>query len=91
MKVLSLASILSLQAPNLVKIYENDEILTISANDDDAINGEFIKCEIGAQGYVLAMLCAKFDEREYFANLDIGFLSGESNVGEEEIDEIYEF
>ncbi|MBQ7270553.1 MAG: hypothetical protein IJR18_02585 [Campylobacter sp.] len=91
MKILNLASILSLQAPSLAKTYANDEILTLSANDDDAIEGEFIKCEIGAQGYVLAMLCAKFDEREYFANLDIGFLSGESNVGEEEIDEIYEF
>ena len=91
MKILNLASILSLQAPSLAKTYANDEILTLSANDDDAIDGEFIKCEIGAQGYVLAMLCAKFDEREYFANLDIGFLSGESNVGEEEIDEIYEF
>lgn len=91
MKVLNLASILSLQAPNLAKKYENDEILTISANDDELGNSEFIKCEIGAQSFVLAMLCAKFDEREYFANLDIGFLSGESNVGEEEIDEIFEF
>ena len=91
MKILSLASILTLQAPNLAKIYANDEILTISANDDELENSEFIKCEIGAQGYVLAMICAKFSKDEYFSNLDIGFLSGESNVGEEEIDEIYEF
>ena len=91
MKILNLASILTLQAPNLAQIYANDEILTISANDDELENSEFIKCEIGAQGYVLAMLCAKFDESEYFSNLDIGFLSGESNVGEEEIDEIYDF
>ena len=92
MKILNLASKLSFQSPFLFDKFANSQILTISPLEDEKLaNSKFIKCEIGAQSYVLAMLCAKFEKSEFFENLDIGFLSGESNVGEEEIDEIYEF
>lgn len=92
MKILNLSAKLSFQSPNLFDKFANFEFLTISPIDDENLeNCKFIKCEIGALNYVLAMLCAKFENNEFFTNLDIGFLSGESNVGEEEIDEIYEF
>lgn len=83
MKVLNLI-------PNFsFKGYENAEILSISPFSEKL--GESVKCEIGAISYVLAMICEKISNDEFFKGLDVGFLSGESNVGEEEIDEILEF
>ncbi|EAK0829235.1 NADH dehydrogenase [Campylobacter fetus subsp. testudinum] len=90
MKVLSLASILSFQAPNLLETFKNDDILVISPLDDD-INAKFVKCEIGSLSYVLALICKDLFDDEFFSSLDEGYLSGESNVGEEELPFICEF
>ncbi|AHE94938.1 TPA: hypothetical protein RPW15_001326 [Campylobacter fetus subsp. venerealis] len=90
MKVLSLASILSFQAPNLLETFKNDDILVISPLDDD-INAKFVKCEIGSLSYVLALICKDLFDDEFFDSLDEGYLSGESNVGEEELPSICDF
>lgn len=91
MKILSLASKLSLQSPKLVDKFKNDEIMVISPLDD-IINAKFIKCEIGAMSYVLALIGLEFGfDGEFWNDLDEGELSGESNIGEEELPQICEF
>ncbi|MCR8697011.1 MULTISPECIES: hypothetical protein [Campylobacter] len=91
MKILSLASKLSLQSPKLVGEFENDEIMVISPLDDN-IKAEFIKCEIGAISYVLALIGLEFGfSGEFWDELDEGELSGESNIGEEELPQICQF
>ncbi|MSN95718.1 hypothetical protein F1B92_00635 [Campylobacter sp. FMV-PI01] len=89
MKVLNLIPFLEFENSDFFKQNENLEILSITPFEQNL--GKFIKCEIGSLSFVLAMICARFSDSEYFKNLDDGFLSGESNVGEEEIDEILEF
>lgn len=91
MKILSLATILSFQSPNLANVYKDDEILVISPLKDALANAKFIKCEIGAVSYALALICKNLLDDEFFDDLDEGYLSGESNIGEEEIPEICEF
>ncbi|PSM52165.1 NADH:quinone oxidoreductase I, chain G-like protein (cl35703 superfamily) [Campylobacter blaseri] len=92
MKILNLTSILSFESKELFNKYKEDEFLTISPFDEDIMkNNISIKCEIGSLSYVLAMICALIDDREYFSELDTGYLSGESSVGEEEVEEIVEF
>lgn len=96
MRILSLVNLLSLQAPKLAQKYKNDEILAISPLFDTKLNAKFIKCEIGAISYVLALVVKfgyeKFGKKdEYFENLDEAELSAESNTGLEEIDEIVKF
>lgn len=92
MKILNLSSLLSLQSGSLLAKYADEEFLTISPMIDEKLeSSEFIKCEIGSLNYVLALLASKFSSDAYFDSLDSGFLSGECNVGEEEIDEIAEF
>ena len=91
MKILSLASKLSLQSPKLVDKFKNDEIMAISPLDD-SINAKFIKCEIGAMSYALALIGLEFGfDGEFWSDLDEGELSGESNIGEEELPQICEF
>ncbi|WP_279062093.1 hypothetical protein [Campylobacter lanienae] len=91
MKILSLASKLSLQSPKLVDKFKNDEIMVISPLDD-SINANFIKCEIGAISYALALIGLEFGfGGEFWDGLDCGELSGESNIGEEELPSICEF
>ncbi|CZE46070.1 hypothetical protein [Campylobacter geochelonis] len=92
MKILNLTSVLSFQARWLSQKYKDDEILTISPIDDENLsNNTTIKCEIGSEPYVLAMVCQLISDDEYFGGLDTGYLSGESNVGEEEAQDIVEF
>ena len=91
MKILNLASLLSLQAPTLAASLKDAEILSVSPLQDPHLPGELIKCEIGAQSFVLALICAGFCDEPYFADLDLEYLSGESSVGEEEIEQIAEF
>lgn len=97
MKVLSLVNLLSIQNKNILDIYKNDELLVISPlYDENLKNAKFIKCEIGAINYVLALICKFAYEKKniqssYFSDLDDGLISGESNVGEEEIEDILEF
>lgn len=97
MKILSLANLLKIQNEDIINSSKNDEILVISPlYDDKLVNAKFIKCEIGAINYVLALVCKfayekKNIQNEYFNDLDDGLISGESNVGEEEIEDIIEF
>ena len=72
MKILSLASKLSLQSPKLVDKFKNDEIMVISPLDD-SINAKFIKGEIGAMSYVLALIGLEFGfDGEFWNDLDEG-------------------
>lgn len=53
---------------------------------------QFVKYEVGSEEAIIAMLCKTFiinapeNIKSYLEDLDIGYLSGESNVGEEEIE-----
>ena len=91
MKILNFAPLLSLQAPTLAVSLKEAEILSVSPLQDPHLPGELIKCEIGAQSFVMALICASFCDEPYFAELDLEYLSGESSVGEEEIEQIAEF
>ena len=91
MKILNFAPLLSLQNPALAEGFQSAEILSVSPLQDPHLPGELIKCEIGAQSFVLALICASFCDEPYFAELDLEYLSGESSVGEEEIEQIAEF
>ena len=94
MKTLSLATILSKQNPALINT--DDEYLVLSPFEDEELEAKskvcFIKYEVDTLAFVLAMMCAKvFNDDTRFMDIDDGYLSGESNVGDEEIDEIIEF
>ena len=66
--------------------------------DDEALKNkytQFIKYEAGSEEGVLALLLAYLakdidnsEVKQYIDDLDIGYLSGESSVGEEELEEI---
>lgn len=97
-KTLSMASLLSVQNPNLAKELKQNEFLYISCFEDQILGSEnLIRCEIGAISYVLALICKyslkglSKEAHEYLSELDEGFLSGESSVGEEEFEAIAEF
>jgi len=55
---------------------------------------QFVKYEVGSEEAILAMLCKAFainvpkSISDFIEELDIGYLSGESSVGEEEIEAI---
>ncbi len=57
---------------------------------------KYVNYEVGSEEAVLAMIADKFidkeklpkDIKEFFENLDIGYLSAESNFSEEELEEI---
>ncbi len=53
----------------------------------------FIKNEVGSEEAALAMIADTFvedksDQQEFFDSLDFGYLSGESNISDEELDEL---
>ncbi|WP_298020058.1 hypothetical protein [uncultured Campylobacter sp.] len=91
MKILNFAPLLRLQSPGLTEGFKHAKILSVSPLQDPYLESELIKCEIGAQNFVLALICASFCDEPYFAELDLEYLSGESSVGEEEIEQIAEF
>ncbi len=91
MKILNFAPLLRLQSPGLTEGFKHAKILSVSPLRDPYLESELIKCEIGAQNFVLALICASFCDEPYFADLDLEYLSGESSVGEEEIEQIAEF
>lgn len=91
MKILNFAPLLRLQSPGLTEGFKHAKILSVSPLQDPYLESELIKCEIGAQNFVLALICASFCDEPYFAELDLEYLNGESNVGEEEIEQIAEF
>lgn len=89
-KALSLANALSLSDSDLANALNKNEYLYISYLDDNALKSScHIRCEIGSISYVLALILAfKFKDEPYFSELDLGHLSGESNLGEEEAQQI---
>ena len=91
MKILNFAPLLRLQSPGLTEGFKHAKILSVSPLRDPYLESELIKCEIGAQNFVLALICASFCDEPYFAELDLEYLNGESSVGEEEIEQIAEF
>ncbi len=93
MKIISLASLLSLQAPHFVAGHAGDEFFVVSPLEDAALeasvkNARFVKCEIGSLPYVLASAAKVALEGEFWEDLDEGELEGESNVDKEEIEEL---
>ena len=94
MKIISLATLLSKQTSKFINRHENDEVFVISPLEDEELfarikNYHFLKYEIDTLGLVLALVCAKI--LPDFIEIDEGYLSGESNAGDEEIDELCEF
>lgn len=50
---------------------------------------QFVKYEVGTEEGVVALLASKFCNHESFKDLDIGYVSAESNFGEEELEAIF--
>ena len=98
MKILSFATLLSAQTSKFITRHKDDEVFVVSPLDDEVLfsaikNHHFLKYEIDTLGFVLALVCARvleFPEIE-FPEIDQGYLSGESNASEEEIQTLCEF
>lgn len=98
MKILSFATLLSAQTSKFIARHKDDEVFVVSPLDDELLfsaikNHHFLKYEIDTLGFVLALVCARvleFPEIE-FPKIDEGYLSGESNASEEEIQTLCEF
>lgn len=98
MKILSFATLLSAQTSKFIDRHKDDEVFVVSPLDDEVFfsaikNHHFLKYEIDTLGFVLALVCARvleFPEIE-FPEIDQGYLSGESNASEEEIQTLYDF
>ena len=98
MKIISFATLLSAQTSKFIARHKDDEVFVVSPLDDELLfsaikNHHFLKYEIDTLGFVLALVCARvleFPEIE-FPKIDEGYLSGESNASEEEIQTLCEF
>ena len=93
MKILSFATLLSAQTSKFIARHKDDEVFVVSPLDDEVLfsaikNHHFLKYEIDTLGFVLALVCARVLE---FPEMDQGYLSGESNASEEEIQTLCEF
>lgn len=82
---------------NIAVKKKKSEFIYMHPIDDIALSNkytQFVKYEVGSEEAVLAMLCKYFvvnapeQITEFIEDLDIGYLSGESSVGEEEIESI---
>lgn len=80
----------SIRANALCDKLATSKNVNISCLEDNALNAKAYKCEIGASSFVLALL-AKLACGDEFEDLDEGFLSAESCLGEEEANEILGF
>ncbi|MDU7070002.1 hypothetical protein [Campylobacter ureolyticus] len=90
MKIFNITPNLGFQNPDLAAKFHNASFLTLSPMEDEKLqNNIFVKCEISSEAYVLMMIASEICKD--LENEDIGFLSGESSVGEEEIEEIINF
>ena len=90
MKIFNITPNLNFQNPDLAAKFHNASFLTLSPMEDEKLqNNIFVKCEISSEAYVLMMIASEICKD--LENEDIGFLSGESSVGEEEIEEIVDF
>lgn len=72
---------------DILERFKNDEIINIASFNDTRFKNTFYKCELGTESYVLALLCAMAGLCEF----DIGELSAESCLAEEEASEILDF
>ena len=98
MKILSFATLLSAQTSKFIARHKDDEVFVVSPLDDELLfsaikNHHFFFYYIDTLGFVLALVCARvleFPEIE-FPEIDQGYLSGESNASEEEIQTLCEF
>ncbi|MCI6178582.1 MAG: hypothetical protein MR658_07135 [Campylobacter sp.] len=93
MKILSFATLLGAQTSKFIARHKDDEVFVVSPLDDELLfsaikNHHFLKYEIDTLGFVLALVCARVLE---FPEIDQGYLSGESNASEEEIQTLCEF
>ena len=93
MKIISFATLLSAQTSKFIARHKDDEVFVVSPLDDELLfsaikNHHFLKYEIDTLGFVLALVCARVLE---FPEIDEGYLSGESNASEEEIQTLCEF
>lgn len=93
MKIISFATLLSAQTSKFIARHKDDEVFVVSPLDDELLfsaikNHHFLKYEIDTLGFVLALVCARVLE---FPEMDQGYLSGESNASEEEIQTLCEF
>jgi len=82
---------------NIALKKQNAQFIYMHTMDDDELQNkytQFIKYEAGAEEAILAMLANTLIEncddelKAYFDDLDIGNLSGDSSVGEEELEEV---
>lgn len=80
----------SLRESKLCEKLKYSNNINISCIEDKNLNAQAYKCEIGASSFILALL-AKLACGEEFSELDEGYLSAESCLGEEEAKEILEF
>ena len=80
---------------NIATKKKRAEFIYMHPIDDIALSNkytQFVKYEVGSEEAILAMLCKTFitnapqNIKGYLEELDIGYLSGESSVGEEEIE-----
>ncbi|EAI7593885.1 hypothetical protein CNU90_03475, partial [Campylobacter coli] len=88
-RALCFVDMLSLKNKILCEKIQGENIY-ISCLEDKNLNAKFYKCEIASLSYVLALLC-KMSEMDNFQDLDEGYLSAESCLGEEEASEILDF
>lgn len=88
-KALCLLDMISMKNPILCEKLNKGKNINISCLQDKQLQTQFYKCEIASASFVLALLAklalGGFDE------LDEGYLSAESCLGEEEALEIIEF
>ena len=98
MKIISFATLLSAQTSKFIARHKDDEVFVVSPLDDEVLfsaikNHHFLKYEIDTLGFVLALVCARVLEfpKIEFPEMDQGYLSGESNASEEEIQTLCEF
>lgn len=100
--IIVIGSRISLDKPELlnsIKDGTNSQFVYMHPIDDKKLEDlytQFIKYEVGSEEGVIALLASflitEADEKtmEYLEDLDIGYISGESSVGEEELEELVE-
>ncbi len=80
---------------NIATKKKRAEFIYMHPIDDIALSNkytQFVKYEVGSEEAILAMICKTFitnapeNIKKYLDDLDIGYISGESSVGEEEIE-----
>lgn len=98
--IVVVGSMLSYDAPELLEEIKNSKIALVSVMEDidlmDSVD-LFSRYEAGSEEGVVAILAKEFlkdadlpkEIRDYFNDLDEGYISAETNIGEEEVEELY--